>query len=591
MLELGLAAALEGELAGHPLGDEVWDTLRRMTDALAAVVDVRLRPPRQGDGDDGHGLLLDGPGYDRWASLLATGAALFGPAPWWPAVPRKRRPDTAVDRGSPAGRSRPGPGRRVGRRCSRTPAWQFCATPTAGQTSCGAGPTTARTGTCRSPPTPTPTPSPSRSGWAGSTCSPTRAPTATAAEPAWRAWFRSTLAHNTLEVGGVDQSVAAGPHLWTRQARARARAARPGWTAARWPSGGPPTTATGASAHRPSTAAASGWTGGRAGWSSRTASTPLAATTAAWPSTWAPTSPARSSDGRAVLEWPADHGAPERHADPPRRAGLAAPRRPDRPAGRLVLAGVRRARARGHAARERPGRPQARSWSPSYSSTVGARHEDQRLRPRLRRRRLGRLPGRRRPHRRRRRHQPGQGRPAEPGPRAGGRGGPRRAHRGGCARRPPARHHRLRRGGRRHRPRLRLRRHAQQGQRQPRPHATCAGWPATSGRPSGAGGRPSSWWSAARSCRARPARSLLPELERAAGRPVAVAVYPEFLREGTAIRDYREPPKVVVGAVDERSPRPGHRGGERARAHRWSRPIWSWPRWSSTPTTPGTPSR
>ena len=42
-----------------------------------------------------------------------------------------------------------------------------------------------------------------------------------------------------------------------------------------------------------------------------------------------------------------------------------------------------------------------------------------------------------------------------------------------------------------------------------------------------------------------------PELERTAGGPVAVAVYPEFLREGTAIRDYREPPKVVVGAIDE----------------------------------------
>jgi GDP-mannose 6-dehydrogenase len=42
-----------------------------------------------------------------------------------------------------------------------------------------------------------------------------------------------------------------------------------------------------------------------------------------------------------------------------------------------------------------------------------------------------------------------------------------------------------------------------------------------------------------------------PELERTAGRPVPVAVYPEFLREGTAIGDYREPPKVVVGAIDE----------------------------------------
>jgi GDP-mannose 6-dehydrogenase len=44
---------------------------------------------------------------------------------------------------------------------------------------------------------------------------------------------------------------------------------------------------------------------------------------------------------------------------------------------------------------------------------------------------------------------------------------------------------------------------------------------------------------------------LLPDLEQAAGRPVAVAVYPEFLREGTAIRDYREPPKVVVGTLDD----------------------------------------
>jgi GDP-mannose 6-dehydrogenase len=44
---------------------------------------------------------------------------------------------------------------------------------------------------------------------------------------------------------------------------------------------------------------------------------------------------------------------------------------------------------------------------------------------------------------------------------------------------------------------------------------------------------------------------LQPELERSAGRPVAMAVYPEFLREGTAIRDYREPAKVVIGATDD----------------------------------------
>jgi GDP-mannose 6-dehydrogenase len=44
---------------------------------------------------------------------------------------------------------------------------------------------------------------------------------------------------------------------------------------------------------------------------------------------------------------------------------------------------------------------------------------------------------------------------------------------------------------------------------------------------------------------------VLPDLEEAAGRPVPVAVYPEFLREGTAIRDYHEPPKVVLGALDD----------------------------------------
>ncbi len=291
VLELGLAAALEGELAGHPLGDPVWDTLRRMTDALAAVVDVRLRPPRQGDADDGHGLLLDGPGYDRWASLLATGAVLFGPASWWPA--RQRGDARTALWTRLAARPFPGgPGRRGGRRCSPTPAWPSCVTPTAGPTSCGAVPTTAPTGTCRSPPTPTPTPWPSRSGWAGSTCSPIRGPTATAptrpgattSGPRWPTTpWRSAGSTSLWRPAPTSGPGRPGP----------SSRARPGWTAARWPSGGPPTTATGACAHRPSTAGVSGWTGERASWSSRTAST-AAPTTAAWPSIWAPTSPAPS---------------------------------------------------------------------------------------------------------------------------------------------------------------------------------------------------------------------------------------------------------------------------------------------------------
>ena len=38
-------------------------------------------------------------------------------------------------------------------------------------------------------------------------------------EPRWRTYFRSTLAHNTLELGDRDQSQMAGPFLWTTQAR------------------------------------------------------------------------------------------------------------------------------------------------------------------------------------------------------------------------------------------------------------------------------------------------------------------------------------------------------------------------------------
>jgi hypothetical protein len=219
VLELGLAAALEGKLAGHPLGGQVWDTLRRMTDALAAVVDVRLRPPRQGDADDGHGLLLDGPSYDRWASLLATGAALFGAAPWWPAAPRsdvrsaiwsrfatrplsggarpERRPSLFADAGVVLLRDQEGRPDELWCRADHGPhgylsiAAHAHADALAVEVRIGGVDLLADPGTyCYG------------------------------AEPVWRAYFRSTVAHNTLEVGGVDQSVAAGPHLWTRQARA-----------------------------------------------------------------------------------------------------------------------------------------------------------------------------------------------------------------------------------------------------------------------------------------------------------------------------------------------------------------------------------
>jgi hypothetical protein len=40
-------------------------------------------------------------------------------------------------------------------------------------------------------------------------------------EPEWRSYFRSTIAHNTAEVGGRNQSTEGGPFLWLRHADAR----------------------------------------------------------------------------------------------------------------------------------------------------------------------------------------------------------------------------------------------------------------------------------------------------------------------------------------------------------------------------------
>jgi len=217
--ELGLLGALEAAASGHPLSRETWQGVCRMLDVVAAVLDERLRAPRQGDGDDGRALALDALGSNRWATLLASGAAVFGAAPWWPAgapgvtsavlasfAPATpvfanrpaRRPSHFADGGMTILRTAPGVAPEIWCRCDGGPHGYLAIAAHAHsdalsiEVRCGGVDILADPGTyCYHD------------------------------EPEWRRYFRSTVAHNTLELDGEDQSLSGGPFLWLRHAPAR----------------------------------------------------------------------------------------------------------------------------------------------------------------------------------------------------------------------------------------------------------------------------------------------------------------------------------------------------------------------------------
>ncbi|MFJ6934359.1 alginate lyase family protein [Streptomyces sp. NPDC101132] len=230
VLELGLAAVAEGDAAGVPVPATVRLVLLRMTDALAAVVDNRLRPPRQGDSDDGHGLVLDGAGTDRWGSLLSTGEAVFGRLDWWPAVPGTdvRTPLLAalLRSGAPAvarPARRPAHFADAGLTVLRGPEEIWCR--------CDGGPhgflSIAAHAHADALSLEVRHDGVDVLADPGTYCY--------HGQPEWRRYFRSTLGHNTLELDGGDQSVSGGPFLWTRHARSRVLVAdTSGGGVARW---------------------------------------------------------------------------------------------------------------------------------------------------------------------------------------------------------------------------------------------------------------------------------------------------------------------------------------------------------------------
>jgi hypothetical protein len=220
--ELGFLAAVEAEAAGHPLSPGTWQRLCAMADSAAALVDARLRPPRQGDSDEGRALLLDAPAANSWPSFLALAQTLVGRRDWWPHPPVDAR-SVLVSSLAPAVR-RVAP-RHIEGRPPRRPT-RFA----------DAGLTLLRTSGedeiwCRCDGGPHGYLSIAAHAHADALSVEVRhAGVDILADPgtycyhgerAWRSYFRSTIAHNTAELDGRSQSSEGGPFLWVRHAQAR----------------------------------------------------------------------------------------------------------------------------------------------------------------------------------------------------------------------------------------------------------------------------------------------------------------------------------------------------------------------------------
>ena len=215
--ELGLVAVVEAEAAGHPLDEGTRTLLGRSLDAAAAMLDVAGHPPRQGDGDEGRALVLDDPHADPWSVLLGCGATTLGACNWWsPVSPGvmstllgELAPTKAVvDRPAVAPRAFADAGLHI----LRTPQ--------------GEGPEIW----CRCDGGPHGFLSIAAHGHADALSVEVRHDGVELlvdpgtycyhGQPEWRSYFRSTRAHNTVEVDGEDQVHEAGPFMWAEHADA-----------------------------------------------------------------------------------------------------------------------------------------------------------------------------------------------------------------------------------------------------------------------------------------------------------------------------------------------------------------------------------
>ena len=232
VFELGIFAALEASLAGWPVSEDTWKLLCSMADCMAALVDSRCQPPRQGDSDEGRAVVLDAPSHNRWPALLAVGDALFGRLDWWPEVspdagstivsslasPRlavtgrpSRRPSRFEDAGITIFRTDQGGSPQIWCRCDGGPHGFLSIAAHAHADALSVEVRYGGVGILADP---------------GTYCY--------HGEPAWRSYFRSTIAHNTVELGGRNQSADGGAFLWLQHARAREIEVADDGIVARW---------------------------------------------------------------------------------------------------------------------------------------------------------------------------------------------------------------------------------------------------------------------------------------------------------------------------------------------------------------------
>jgi hypothetical protein len=230
--ELGLLAAVEAQRSDRPLNAATWQRLCAMTDSAAALADERLRPPRQGDDDEGRALLLDAPECGRWPLLLSLGEAIFGRLSWWPATQASasssivgamirvrrdvagrpaQRPSRFADAGTTLLRSAEGQAPEIWCRCDGGPHGYLSI---AAHAHADALSVEVRYGGVDILADP------------GTYCY--------HGEPEWRSYFRSTIAHNTVELAGRNQSSDGGPFLWLTHANAREIDVRDDGDSAEW---------------------------------------------------------------------------------------------------------------------------------------------------------------------------------------------------------------------------------------------------------------------------------------------------------------------------------------------------------------------